>query len=88
MAEAIKSSDRKELATEKTAFHVSNFGSFGGNIPTDIDGYCYLTAEEWINDANMDAMTELDEESAEELADLAVETVNEAREAVAEWQAS
>jgi len=76
------------LMTEKTktAFHVSNFGSFAEGIPTDIDGYCYLTAEEWLNDANMDAMTEMDEDMAEELANEARKAVEESDAALEEWQ--
>lgn len=30
-----------------SAFHVSNFGSCGKDIPRDRDGYAYTTAKEW-----------------------------------------
>ena len=68
-----------------TSFHASNFGSFGDSLPRDLDGYCHLTAEAWLA-APMDAMTELDEDAAEELAEEAREAVAKAEEALAEWR--
>jgi hypothetical protein len=37
----------------KTQFHTSNYGSFNGGIPSDMDGYAYTTQAGWMR-ANMD----------------------------------
>ena len=68
-----------------SSFHVSNFGSFGGNLPCDLDGYCHLTAEAWLA-APMDAMSPIDEEQAEELAEEARVAVEAAEAGLAEWR--
>lgn len=69
-----------------TKYHVSNLGSFAGNIPTDLDGYTYLTAKGWLNESNMDAMVEMDEDYAEELAADARRATAAAEEGIGEWQ--
>ena len=70
-----------------TSFHVTNYGSFSGNLPRDLDGYCHLTAEGWLS-APMDGMTEMTAELAEELAAQAREAVEDADAGLAEWQAA
>lgn len=80
-------------------FHISNLGSFGGGIPTDIDGYVYLTAEGWMG-ANVDAANHFDDpdtgeydaeyhrEWAEEKAAQCRDAVKTAEAGVADWQAN
>jgi hypothetical protein len=68
-----------------TSFHVSNFGAFAGGLPADLDGYCHLTAEEWLA-APMDAMSPLDQWSAEALAESAREATEAAETSLAEWR--
>jgi hypothetical protein len=60
-------------------FHVSNFGSFGGHLPCDSDGYCHLTIKGW-SDAGYSVA------DARELAATAKEAVKEAEVALATWQ--
>lgn len=74
------------------SYHISNLGSFGGGIPTDMDGYVHLTAEGWM-EAPMDwAGNKLEGDDlvewAEERADEAVRLTDEANAAVEEWRAN
>lgn len=72
------------------SFHVSNFGSFGGSLPRDLDGYCHLTAAAWIA-APMDFGSEdMDDEAmqewAEEIAAESRQAVKDAEAKLAEWR--
>ena len=74
---------------QTTSFHKSNLGTFGENLPCDIDGYVHLTAEGWIN-SRMDWGDYTEEEiedRSEELAENARKATEEAEKALAEWQA-
>lgn len=81
--------------TTATRYHISNLGSFAKGIPTDIDGYVYLTAEGWMS-ANVDgdfsdsATGEYDadyhREWAEEQAAKAVKATEQAESQLAERQ--
>ena len=41
------------MKTKTVKFHVSDYGTFGGGIPADMDGYAYTTQAGWMG-ANMD----------------------------------
>lgn len=62
-----------------TSFHHTNFGSFGGSLPTDCQGYVHLTVKGW-----MDAGKSREE--ARELARTAKAAVAEAEEALDAWR--
>ena len=71
-------------------FHVSNYGSYSGGIPTDIDGYAYTTQAGWMG-ARMDWGTDSGPRAyrLERCKDLAAETrqaVRAADKALAEWR--
>lgn len=74
-----------------TSFHKSNLGSFGENLPCDLDGYVHTTAEGWMN-SRMDAYAwqnyddEAKEERCEEMAAEARCAVEESEKALGEWQ--
>lgn len=61
------------------SFHISNFGSFGGALPQDQEGYCHLTAKGW-------AEAGYSRDEARELAARAKEATADAERALAEWQ--
>ena len=65
--------------SKTTTFHSSNFGAFGGALPTDNDGYVHLTIKGWV-----DAGYSRDE--ARELASRAKDATAEAEKALADWQ--
>lgn len=73
-------------------FHTSNYGSFSGNIPTDIDGYAYTTQKGWMQ-ARMDWGPDSGRgsrayrlERCKELAEQTRVAVREANKALAEWR--
>lgn len=68
-----------------TCYHISNLGSYGRGIRTDLDGYVHLTSDGWLN-ASMDAAIELTPELAEELAAEAREATAEAESEIAKWR--
>ena len=73
-------------------FHTSNYGSFSGGIPTDMDGYAYTTQAGWMG-ANMDWGSPNPErayrlERCKELAAETREVVKAADKALAEWRKS
>lgn len=78
------------------SYHVGNFGSFGGGIPADLDGYTYTTAAEWLAapvpvecDRYGEPMRSTREERqnvARGLASEARAAIREAERAVAEWR--
>jgi len=37
----------------RMSFHITNYGSFGGSIPRDIDGFAHTTQAGWMR-ANID----------------------------------
>jgi hypothetical protein len=63
----------------KTTFHASNFGSFGGNLPTDTEGYVHLTIKGWI-------AAGYSRDEARELAARAKEAVADAEKALENWR--
>jgi len=67
--------------SKTTTFHVSNFGSFGGSLPRDNDGYCHLTVKGW-RDAGYSR------DDARELAARAKEATAAAERELADWQAA
>jgi len=69
----------------KTSFHISRYGMFGGHLPADLDGYCHLTVEGWLN-ARMDAFTHMTKELARELAREARRAVRRADRAIERWR--
>ena len=85
-----------------TKYHISNFGSFSDGIPTDQDGYVFLTATGWLCDAKIDwgpdeitdeddaeerdAKLEYQRERCEEMASEAIEATSKAEADLAEWQ--
>ena len=73
-------------------FHASNYGSFSGGIPTDMDGYAYTTQAGWMG-ANMDWGPDGGHGSRsyrlERCKELAAETraaIKDADKALAEWR--
>ncbi len=76
---------------KNTLFHKSNLGSFGENLPCDLDGYVHTTAQGWMH-ARMDAMawrgyTRADQyERCKELAAEAREAVKASEAALADWR--
>jgi hypothetical protein len=73
-------------------YHVTRFGSFGGGIPTDMDGYTYTTAREWMS-ANVDwaghkpsRRDPYFRDWAEERADTARHAIAAAEDAIMEWR--
>ena len=62
-----------------TTFHATNYGSFGGMLPTDSEGYCHLTVKGWRGAG-------YGQSEARELAARAKEAVREADAALAEWR--
>lgn len=65
-------------------YHVTNLGRFGWDVPRDLSGFVYLTAEGWLNEADMDG--EVTPEMAEELAERALEATTAAEMAIADWR--
>lgn len=65
--------------TKCTSFHATNYGMFGGALPTDREGYCHLTVRGW-RKAGYSAA------EARELARRAKEAKREADAALAEWR--
>ncbi len=63
----------------KNTFHISNFGSFGGNLPQDSEGYCHLTISGWVKAGKT-------REEARELAKAAKEAVADAERGLNEWR--
>lgn len=84
-----------KLTTTKKSFHISNLGSFGGTITTDLDGYVHLTADAWL-DAPMDwGFSDADDDDddddarhymAECLAEESRTAVRDAEAALSEWR--
>lgn len=70
------------------SYHISNLGSYGAGIPTDLDGYVHLTAEDWLRAPMDTAGGPMDEDQAEELASEARRLTEEAQAALAVWQQS
>lgn len=72
-----------------TSFHISNFGSFSGNIPTDQNGYAHTTQAAWMK-APMDWASEDDRayrlDRCAELAKQTRDEVKKSEAALAEWQ--
>ena len=72
------------------SFHASNYGSLGGGIPTDLEGYAHTTIAGWMS-ARMDWGTGRASRSerldaCRELAARVREAVREADSALARWQ--
>ena len=63
-------------------YHKSNFGRFGENLPSDNDGYVYLTATGWLN-SGLEGMTA---ERAEELTEAAIEKTAVAEAGLTQWR--
>lgn len=62
-----------------TTFHHTNFGSFGGMLPTDNEGYVHLTIKGWVDAGYSRA-------EARERAARAKEATREAEESLNEWR--
>ena len=82
----------QKVRTMTTSFHKSNLGSFGDDLPCDLNGYVHTTAEAWLA-APMD-ISESDRADDDYMASWAAERAEETRSAVAEsekaladWQA-
>jgi hypothetical protein len=69
----------------RTSFHVTRFGMFGGHLPVDLDGYCHLTVQGWM-DAPMDAAIRMTRKYARELAREARRAVRRAERAIERWR--
>lgn len=69
------------MAADK--YHASYLGSFGRHVPRDQYGIVYLTAEGWLDEADMDG--EVNPEMADELAERALEATTAAQRAIADW---
>ena len=74
-----------------TSFHKSNLGSFGTDLPCDLNGYVHTTAAAWL-DAPMD-ISDSDRADADYMAEWAAEmaaqtiaAVAESEKALADWQ--
>ena len=65
-------------------YHINNLGRFGRDVPRDLAGFVYLTAEGWLNEADMDG--EVTPEIAEELAARALEQTAAAEMEISEWR--
>jgi hypothetical protein len=65
-------------------YHINNLGMFGRDVPRDLTGFVYLTAEGWLNEADMDG--EVTPEIAEELAARALEQTAAAEMEISEWR--
>lgn len=68
------------MTTATKSFHHTNFGSFGGILPTDNEGYVHLTVQGWIDAGYSRA-------DARERAQQAKEATREAEAKLAEWRA-
>ena len=70
------------------SFHKSNFGAFGGNLPTDLDGYVHRTQAAWLA-APMDEIAgKMTRAEASQKASDARHAVKEAEAGLAEWNAN
>ena len=77
-----------------TKTHVSNLGSHGAGVPTDLQGYTYTTATEWLTVADLDFATsraisedpEWAADWAREQAAAAVAALDAANAAAEAWQ--
>jgi hypothetical protein len=72
------------------AYHVTMFGAYGRNIPTDMDGYTYTTIREWM-EARVDWGAEsvpyhVRREWARKQASRARAAIREATAAIEEWR--
>lgn len=78
--------------TETVSFHRSNLGSFGENLPCDMNGFVHMTAAAWkeapvdMPRADRDDEDYMDEWS-EEMAEKTREAVAAAEAGLADWQA-
>lgn len=79
----------------EASIHVSNFGSYGGNIPTDLDGYTHTTAKGWLDalsagrvDTGTESVADLGEwqEWAEAQASAARDAVGAANDELQRWR--
>lgn len=70
-------------------YHISGYGSYGIQIPRDLDGFTHITAEGWMG-ARMDWGTdgEPDLAWARDMAQTARAETARAEAALAEWRAS
>jgi len=79
------STDSYHMSTD--SYHISNFGSFASpNLRPDLDGYVYLTTAAVI-DGVWEAMVEMDEDYAAEIAAQNRAATRESEEDIAEWRA-
>jgi len=77
-----------------TKTHASNLGSYGADVPTDLEGYTYTTVGEWLTVAKLDFSTSraIDEDPewaadwAREQAAAAVAALDAANAAAEAWQ--
>lgn len=74
-----------------TSFHKSNLGSFGTDLPCDLNGYVHTTAEAWLSSPmDISASDRADEDyMAEWATGMAAQTiaaVAESEKALADWQ--
>jgi hypothetical protein len=73
----------------KTRFHVTNYGSFAGGIPSDQDGYAYTTQAGWMKaklDWGQDSSRAYRLERCKELAAETRAAVKAADKALAVWR--
>ncbi len=75
-----------------SSFHATNFGSFAGGLPTDMDGYCHTTIAGWMAahvDFGSERLTRSElRDWAREQAAAARKAVAEANAALTEWQSA
>lgn len=67
------------------SYHISNLGSFAHGLRADLDGYVHLTAAAVLK-GRWDAMTEIDDQWAADVAAQNVAATREAEAAATRWQ--
>lgn len=82
---------KKDNDMKTTSFHKSNFGRFGENLPSDLDGYVHITITGWMS-APLDGLAwsgytaAQKREQCKEMAAEAREAVKAASEGLANWR--
>lgn len=70
-----------------SSYHISNFGSMASqNLLPDLDGYVHLDAESVLN-GHWDALAEMTDERAEEIAEQNRQATESSDSEIAEWRA-